>query len=86
LFRVWARIAAERYRVTAGFLIPPDLTRDLDALRLSLIRMQPDEFEAAEFESIRSEISSIRLQLKRLDFERSAMQEDAERAQLAAGG
>ena len=73
-------------RVTAGFLIPPDLTRDLDALRLLLIRMRPDEFEAAQFESIRSEISSIRLQLKRLDFERRAMQEDAERAQLAAGG
>ena len=70
---------------TAGFLIPPDLTRDLDALRLSLIRMRPDEFEAAEFESIRSEISSIRLQLKRLDFERRAMQEDAERARRAAG-
>jgi len=71
--------------VTAAFLIPPDLTRDLDVLRLSLIRMRPDEFEAAQFESIRSEISSIRLQLKRLDFERRAMQEDAQRARLAAG-
>jgi hypothetical protein len=72
------------FLATATFLIPPELTRDLDALRLSLIRMRPDEFEAAQFESIRSDISSIRLQLKRLDLERRAIQADVERVRRAA--
>jgi hypothetical protein len=46
--------------------------------------MRPDEFEAAQFESIRSDISSIRLQLKRLDLERRAIQADVERVRAAA--
>ena len=69
--------------ITAGFLIPPGLARDLDELRLSLIKMRPDEFEPAQFESVRREISCIRLHLKRLELERLAIQEDARRRDLA---
>ena len=48
--------------------------------------MRPDEFEAAQFESLRRDISSIRLQLKRLELERIALQEDAKRGRRLAGG
>ena len=77
------RDAGGKVVATAGFLIPPDLSRDLDELRLALIKMRPDEYEAAQFESIRREISCIRLHLKRLELEQVALQEDARRLDLA---
>ena len=48
--------------------------------------MRPDEFEAAQFESLRRDISSIRLQLKRLELERIALQEDVKRDRGGADG
>lgn len=60
-------------------LLPDHLTHDLEELKLSLIRMRPDDIEAAQSESIRQEISAIRLQLKRLELERIAIAEDLRR-------
>lgn len=60
-------------------MLPDNLTRDLEALKLSLIRMRPSDLEARESEAIRQEISAIRLQLKRLEFERLAIAEDLRR-------
>lgn len=60
-------------------MLPNDLTHDLEELKLSLIRMRPDDLEARQFEAIRQEISGIRLQLKRLEFERLAIAEDVRR-------
>lgn len=41
--------------------------------------MRPDDLETRQFEAIRQEISGIRLQLKRLEFERLAIAEDIRR-------
>lgn len=41
--------------------------------------MRPDDIEARQAESIRQEISAIRLQLKRLELERIAVVEDLRR-------
>jgi hypothetical protein len=41
--------------------------------------MRPDELEAAQSELLRQEISAIRLQLKRLELERTAIAEDVRR-------
>lgn len=60
-------------------MLPNDLTRELEELKLSLVRMRPDDLEARESEAIRREISGIRLQLKRLEFERLAIAEDIRR-------
>jgi hypothetical protein len=62
-------------------VLPQNLTSDLEELKLSLIRMRPDELEAAQSEAIRREISGIRLQLKRLELERLAIAEDVRRMQ-----
>lgn len=63
-------------------MLPHDLTRDLEQLKLSLIRMRPDDLEARQSEAIRQEISAIRLQLKRLELERIAVAEDLQRMKL----
>lgn len=60
-------------------LLSNDLTNDLEQLKLSLIRMRPDELEAAQSEVLRQQISAIRLQLKRLELERIAIAEDLRR-------
>jgi len=41
--------------------------------------MRPSDLEAAQSESIRQEISAIRLQLKRLELERLAVADDLDR-------
>ena len=64
-------------------MLPDHLTRDLEALKESLIRMRPDELEAGRSEAIRREISAIRLQLKRLELDRQAMAEDVRRSREA---
>lgn len=60
-------------------MLPDNLTRDLEELKLSLVRMRPDDLEARQSEQIRQEISAIRLQLKRLELERLAIAEDLRR-------
>jgi hypothetical protein len=60
-------------------LLPKNLTQELEELKLSLISMRPDDLEAAQSESIRREISAIRLQLKRLELERLAVADDLRR-------
>lgn len=67
-------------------MLRSDITHDLEELKLSLIRMRPDELEAAQSESIRREISGIRLQLKRLELERIAIAEDLRRSQENRSG
>ena len=64
-------------------MLPDNLTHDLEELKLSLIRMRPDDLEAAQSEAIRREISGIRLQLKRLELERIAVAADLRRMQDA---
>jgi hypothetical protein len=66
-------------------LTPDELTEGLEDLKRTLIAMRPDEFEASQFEGARREMSGIRLQLKRLELERLAMQEDVERANSRVG-
>jgi hypothetical protein len=53
-------------------LTPDQLTEGLEDLKRMLIAMRPDEFEASQFEGTRREMSGIRLQLKRLEWERLA--------------
>jgi hypothetical protein len=60
-------------------LTPDELTEGLEDLKVRLIAMRADEFEASQFEATRREMSGIRLQLKRLEFERLAMAEDVRR-------
>lgn len=60
-------------------MLPDNLTRDLEELKLSLVRMRPDDLEARQSEQIRQEISAIWLQLKRLELERLAIAEDLRR-------
>ena len=60
-------------------LTPDELTEGLENLKVRLIAMRADEFEASQFEATRREMSGIRLQLKRLEFERLAMAEDVRR-------
>ena len=60
-------------------LTPDELTEGLVDLKVRLIAMRADEFEASQFEATRREMSGIRLQLKRLEFERLAMAEDVRR-------
>jgi hypothetical protein len=66
-------------------LRPDELTEGLEDLKRTLIAMRPDEFEPSQFEATRREISGIRLQLKRLEFERLAMQEDVKRTNSRLG-
>lgn len=65
-------------------MLPDHLTRDLEKLKESLIRMRPDDLEAGRSEAIRREISAIRLQLKRLELDRLALAEEVRRAREAA--
>jgi hypothetical protein len=66
-------------------LTPDELTEGLEDLKRTLIAMRPDEFEASRFEAHRREMSGIRLQLKRLEFEQLAMREDVKRANSRLG-
>lgn len=81
----WSRCSGESSgRVLAArrvepLLLPNNLTHELEELKLSLIRMRPDELEASQSEKLRQEISAIRLQLKRLELERLAVAEDLRR-------
>jgi hypothetical protein len=49
------------------------ITKDLEALKLALIDMTPNELDRTDAEAVAREISAIRLQLKRLEAERRAL-------------
>jgi hypothetical protein len=51
-----------------------EITRDLEALKLALVEMTPRELDGTDSEQMAREISSIRLQLKRLEADRRALQ------------
>jgi hypothetical protein len=51
-------------------LIPAGVTANLEALRLQLISTRPEDMPEAEAHAIASQISAIRLQLKRLAADR----------------
>jgi hypothetical protein len=51
-----------------------EITRDLEAFKLALIEMTPSDLDRIDAEGIAREISAIRLQLKRLEADRTAMQ------------
>ena len=48
------------------------LSRDLEALKLALIEMTPDDVPALDADAVAREVSAIRLQLKRLAADRVA--------------
>ena len=55
----------------------PDLaaiTNDLEALKLSLVAMKAEDLPVASSAALAEQISAIRLQLKRLEFDREAVQ------------
>jgi hypothetical protein len=66
-------------------LTPHELTEGLERLKLALVAMRPDEYEAREFEATRRQISAIRLQLKRLEVDREAMRIAVEKTNPSAG-
>jgi hypothetical protein len=51
-----------------------EITRDLEELKLALIEMTPNDLERIDSEEVAREISAIRLQLKRLEADRRALQ------------
>jgi len=56
-----------------------ELTEGLEDLKRTLIAMRPEEFEAERFEATRREMSGVRLQLKWLELERLAMDDEVKR-------
>jgi hypothetical protein len=57
--------------------IPPNLTRDLEALKLNLAAMEGADLSERDARALKAEISAIRLHLQRLAFERQAAAEAA---------
>jgi hypothetical protein len=51
-----------------------EITKDLKALKLALIEMTPKELDRTDAAAVAQEISAIRLQLKRLEADRRALQ------------
>jgi hypothetical protein len=51
-----------------------EITKDLEALKLALIEMTPNQLDQVDAEAVAQEISAIRLQLKRLEADRRALQ------------
>jgi hypothetical protein len=60
--------------------IPPNVTQDLEQLKLSLAAMEGTDLSENDARALKAEISAIRLQLQRLAFEREAAVEAARRA------
>jgi flagellin-like hook-associated protein FlgL len=57
-----------------------EITRDLEALKLALIGMAVDGLPATDAKAMAQEISTIRLHLKRLEYDRQAVVERARRS------
>jgi hypothetical protein len=55
--------------------VPAAVTAELEALKLRLISLRPDDLPEVEAHAIATEISAIRLQLKRLAAERERVYE-----------
>jgi len=51
-----------------------EITKDLQALKLALIEIGPSDLDQVDAKAVAEEISAIRLQLKRLEADRSALQ------------
>lgn len=58
--------------------IPPDVPRELEALKLRLAAMHDNDLPAGQAARIAREISAIRLQLQRLALEADASRRAAE--------
>lgn len=56
-----------------------EITAGLESLKRSLIAMRSDQIDADESKAMASEISSIRLQLKRLEADRQWAKDAAQR-------
>jgi hypothetical protein len=50
----------------------PQLSHDLEALKVALVGMTPDDIPPIDAAAVAREISAIRLQLKRLEADRAA--------------
>jgi hypothetical protein len=50
----------------------PQLSHDLEALKVALVGMTPDDIGSVDAAAVAREISAIRLQLKRLEADRTA--------------
>lgn len=57
-----------------------EITTGLEQLKMSLIAMKSDELDALQAKSMATEISAIRLQLKRLEADREWVKDVAARA------
>ena len=51
-----------------------EIAKDLEVLKLALIEMTPADIDQKDAAGVAQEISAIRLQLKRLEADRRAMQ------------
>ena len=51
-----------------------EIAKDLEILKLALIEMTPEDIDQVDAAGVAQEISAIRLQLKRLEADRRAMQ------------
>jgi len=51
-----------------------EITKGLEALKLALIAMGPSDLDQVDAKALAQEISAIRLQLKRLEADRRALQ------------
>jgi hypothetical protein len=58
----------------------PEISRDLETLKVALIAMTPGDIAAPDADALAREISAIRLQLKRLQADRMAAQDRYESA------
>jgi hypothetical protein len=68
-----------RFVVVSTGPLRAELVDELEALKFALADMSAGDIAAEEAVAIASEISAIRLQLKRLSLEREAVQEQLER-------
>jgi len=60
--------------VPEGLPLPASVARDLALLKVRLAGMTPDDLPAADAAVLGQEIGAIRLHLKRLGFEREALE------------
>lgn len=60
--------------------VPTGVAAELEALKLRLISMQPEDLPEAQAAEMAAQISAIRLQLKRLAADREWLHEVATRA------
>jgi hypothetical protein len=61
------------------------ISLDLEALKVALIGMTPDDLAPVDAEAVAREISAIRLQLKRLEADRTAVMDRYDSARDSDG-